>query len=314
MTFEKATRKSTHLIVSFSGPSGCGKSLSALRFARGLVGPEGKIGFIDTESGRSGMYADKHDFHVSHLRAPFTPDRYIEKIRAAEDAGFDVLVIDQASFEWDGDGGMLEFADSQKTSGGRALSGELKWLEPKKRHKKFINALLDSPMHIVVCLRAKPEYERVVLNGKESIVFKCWAPIQQPHFLFEMTVSAMLHDGGLPDLAKCPGSLRHAFDAAAPVDEETGRKVAAWLGDVQRDPELARLTRHAGDEAERGIQALQEYWGTLTKEQQLKLKPRLEDYKARAREVDGGAEQAANENRPDLEDPFGNAGRAAAAE
>jgi DNA polymerase III delta prime subunit len=47
MTFEKATRQSTHLIVSFSGPSGCGKSLSALRFARGLVGPEGKIGALN---------------------------------------------------------------------------------------------------------------------------------------------------------------------------------------------------------------------------------------------------------------------------
>ncbi|MBF0186198.1 MAG: ATP-binding protein, partial [Magnetococcales bacterium] len=39
------------------GGSSSGKTYSALRLARGLVGPQGKIGVIDTENRRALFYA-----------------------------------------------------------------------------------------------------------------------------------------------------------------------------------------------------------------------------------------------------------------
>ena len=73
---------------------------------------------------------------------------------------------------------------------------------------------------------------------------------------------------------------------------------------MKRDPELEKLQRHAGDEAELGIKALEDFWKTLTKKQQLKLKSHMSGFKARAADVDAGGTPAANENT-DLEDPFG---------
>ena len=45
-----------------SGPSGSGKTFSSLKLARGLVGPTGKIAFIDTENGSGKLYADLTEF------------------------------------------------------------------------------------------------------------------------------------------------------------------------------------------------------------------------------------------------------------
>ncbi|MBX3488533.1 AAA family ATPase [Parvibaculum sp.] len=305
MQIKKATRESTHLIISLTGPSGSGKTKSALRLAEGLGE---KIGFIDTESGRSGLYADEHNFDVLELESPFTPDRYIEALRKFEDAGYDVVIIDSASHEWEGIGGVLDFADSQKSSKGKPLQGLLKWKEPKSRHKKFVSELLRTRMHVIVCLRAKPVFEqRKGADGRDEIVMVGYKEIAESSFIYEMTVSAMLSNEagrqGFPSMTKCPGALVSAFPSNAPINENTGREIAAWLGKIARDPELELLHRTAGDEAESGTEALQEFWGTLTKKQQLKLKPSMEGFKAKAREADAQPEDESVSNA-NLEDPF----------
>lgn len=305
MEIRKATRESTHLIISLTGPSGSGKTKSALRLAEGLGG---KIGFIDTESGRAGLYADEHSFDVIELESPFTPDRYIEALRKFEDAGYDVVIIDSASHEWEGIGGVLDFADSQKSRKGAPLQGLLKWKEPKARHKKFVAELLRTRMHVIVCLRAKPVFEqRRGADGRDEIVMTGYREIAEQNFIFEMTVSAMLSNEpgrqGFPTMTKCPGQLMSAFPGDKRIDEETGRAIGAWLGDVKRDAELELLHRAAGDESEKGLAALEEFWGTLTKAQQLKLKPAMEGFKAKARDADAlpADESADNAN---LDDPF----------
>mgnify|MGYP001582171076 FL=1 len=45
----KATRSQLKLLLALISPSGGGKTYSALRLARGLVGPKGRIVLIDTE-------------------------------------------------------------------------------------------------------------------------------------------------------------------------------------------------------------------------------------------------------------------------
>lgn len=312
MEIRKAARETAHLLISLTGPSGSGKTKSALRMAEGLGK---KIEFIDTDSGRSGIYADEHGFNVIELTAPFSPARYIEALRKFEDAGYDVVVIDSASHEWEGNGGVLEFADGQKNRHNKPLQGLLKWKEPKAQHKKFVAELLRTRMHIIVCLRAKPVFEqRKTADGRDEIVRVGWKEVAEGSFIYEMTVSAMLSNKsgrqGFPTLTKCPGALAHAFPGNAPVSEESGRTVAAWLGDVARDPEQEKLVRHAGDEAEDGTPALEAFWKTLTKAQQLKLKPHMGGFKARAAEANG---QSTNDNdSADLDDPFGQGSVAAA--
>src|SRR5436305_14540497 len=54
-----AERAGAHLLIQLYGPPRSGKTYTALLIARGMVGPKGQIGVLDTESGRARLYSDK---------------------------------------------------------------------------------------------------------------------------------------------------------------------------------------------------------------------------------------------------------------
>ena len=95
--FTKATRKKVFLKLAVTGPSGSGKTYSALRLARGLVGPSGKVALIDTENGSASLYADKFEFDTLDLAPPFDHQKFVEGISAAVQAGYQCIIIDSAS-------------------------------------------------------------------------------------------------------------------------------------------------------------------------------------------------------------------------
>src|SRR5712675_2212070 len=67
-----AERAGAHLLIQLYGPPRSGKTYTALRIARGMVGPKGRIGVLDTESGRARLYSDKvpGGFVVGELTPP----------------------------------------------------------------------------------------------------------------------------------------------------------------------------------------------------------------------------------------------------
>src|SRR3982074_1317968 len=67
-----AERAGAHLLIQLYGPPRSGKTYTALRIARGMVGPKGQIGVRDTESGRARLYSDKvpGGFVVGELTPP----------------------------------------------------------------------------------------------------------------------------------------------------------------------------------------------------------------------------------------------------
>jgi hypothetical protein len=67
-----AERAGAHLLIQLYGPPRSGKTYTALRMARGMVGLKGKIGVLDTESGRARLYSDKvpGGFVVGELTPP----------------------------------------------------------------------------------------------------------------------------------------------------------------------------------------------------------------------------------------------------
>src|SRR3954464_12969458 len=67
-----AERLGAHLLIQLYGPPRSGKAYTALRIARGMVGPQGRIGVLDTESGRARLYSDKvpGGFVVGELTPP----------------------------------------------------------------------------------------------------------------------------------------------------------------------------------------------------------------------------------------------------
>src|SRR5687767_9200516 len=105
MQFSKAQRKQAKLRLAIAGPAGSGKTWGALEIARGLGG---RIAVIDTERGSASLYSERVEFDSLDLGPPFTSERYIEAIRSAEKAGYDILLIDSITHEWNGSGGCCE--------------------------------------------------------------------------------------------------------------------------------------------------------------------------------------------------------------
>ena len=113
MKIQKATKEQVKLRIGISGASGFGKTHSALLLARGLAPSWDKIVVIDTENNSASLYADLGDFNVLELSEPYAPEQYIQAIKTCEKAGFEVVVIDSISHEWQGKGGCLQIHEPE---------------------------------------------------------------------------------------------------------------------------------------------------------------------------------------------------------
>lgn len=184
MAFVKAERQRARARIALTGPSGSGKTLSALLLAMGIGGG---IATIDTEYSRLSYYANdprygNPQFDTQLLQAPFTPERYIELIHEAERATYDILLIDSITHEWEGSGGLCEVHDRMT---GNSWTN---WQKITPRHQAFVNAILQSPLHIIVTIRTKQEYTQVDVNGKQQIQKLGMKPIQRPDTDYEFPV------------------------------------------------------------------------------------------------------------------------------
>jgi len=231
MAFESkpASRTAVKPLIGIYSESGGGKSMSALLLARGLVGPTGNIQQIDTEAGRGELYSDVIPGGYSTIRMtePFSPDRYIEAVRFAEEQKADVIVIDQISNEWEGIAGVLDQAMQNEEAGKKGLSV---WKAPKMLHAKMMVRLLQSPCPIITCLRAKFKSRQVKQNGKTEIVKdEMLTAIQDESFIYEMTV----HGYVTQDHAFHPTKISHpalgaCFPNGQPITIAHGEALARW--------------------------------------------------------------------------------------
>lgn len=302
--YHRATRKGTYCLIGLTGQSGSGKTMSAILMARGLVGPNGKIALLDTENGRGSVFEGLTPYDVDELWPPFTPKRYTDKAKDAEKAGYDVLIIDSGSHEWEGEGGVLEMAEAT------GKQGLQKWLKPKTEHKKLINAILQSRMHVILCLRGKEKLMQVKNHrtGKDEIVNAGIVPIQEGRVLYEMTVSLIMsEENQRPTIRKCPYDLRAAFPEGQLITEKTGEAIAEWIGGMPPvDQEAEALKIEAREAVKGGSEKMRGYWTGLTKEQRSTLQPILSDLQSAARAADETAQSPEPEESSDdpLDDPF----------
>ena len=99
MGFQKAVRSKAKTRVAIDGASGSGKTYSALLLAKGIGG---KIAMVDTENKSGSLYAGSKDipeFDVMELSSPFTPERFMEAVKLAEDKGYDIVILDLVNLD-----------------------------------------------------------------------------------------------------------------------------------------------------------------------------------------------------------------------
>lgn len=305
INIQPARREGSHVLISLTGPSGSGKTMTAIKIARGLIGPQGRLGFLDTETGRGRLYSDLTPYDYGELTPPFSPARYVEAIDDFEQHKVDALIIDSASHEWEGVGGVQEMADAT------GKQGLLKWQAPKAAHKRFINRLLMSRMHIFVCLRAREKMVQVKdERGRDQIVSDGYHEIQEKNFIYEMTASVLLLPGGRKLVTKCPAALQAAFGAVGQysegyLGEDTGRMLAEWVkGGDPVDHAFEAVKRTATKMAETGVEGFREWWRRLAPADRDRLKPQLANLQSIAEEADRvaslGSEPPANDDADDF--------------
>lgn len=168
---ERAVREQAHLRLAISGVSGSGKTKGGLRLARGIVEYmleqgliggtlEGKVGVIDTERNSASLYARMYPFDRISLVAPYTVKRYLAAAQAMAAAGKTVVMIDQISHQWSGQGGMLEFVDLLRARNRKAGNANefTAWADATPEQNEFLEGLLALPCHLICTMRAKTAY------------------------------------------------------------------------------------------------------------------------------------------------------------
>jgi len=228
-TFRPATRSEAKPLIGLYAESGCGKTWSALLLARGFVGPNGKIGMIETEGGRGEANVGRDpvgQFLVRPIRGDFSPMEYGKAITDAENEKLDALIIDSASHEWEGAGGVLAMAAQNLADGKK---GVLVWQQPKINHQRhFMLRLMQTPIPLViVCMRAK--YPMVQIKGSEWARSTILEPKQADDILFEMFVHGWIDQDHKLHVTKYTlPELANVIEDDKRISIDTGRALAAW--------------------------------------------------------------------------------------
>jgi energy-coupling factor transporter ATP-binding protein EcfA2 len=223
---EKTQRKSR---VAVQGAAGSGKTTAAQTLAEVLARGSGRVACIDTEHGSASLYAEKFDFDTLRLDPPYTPERYTEAIRAAESAGYAVLIIDSLSHAWAGSGGILEMVDSAKRdprSGNRNALAP--WADATPKHQHLIEAIMGAKMHIIATMRTKTEWA-LELNDKGKTVPRKigLAPVQREGTDYEFDLVFEVGQDHTASTSKDRTGLFGSF--IGPITETQAEQLAIWL-------------------------------------------------------------------------------------
>ena len=222
MAIRRASRTVSKMRIGLFGGSGSGKTKSALRLAHGLCGDLAKVVLIDTENGSADLYSDMGLYSVLSLNAPFSPSKYIDAIRECEREGFEVIIIDSVSHEWEGPGGCLEIHNK--------LGGKFEhWAKVTPMHNSFIHSIVQSPCHIITTGRSKVDYnfEAKKDGGKGKVEKIGMKAITREGFDYEMTIAFQINQEHHAHVDKDRSGL---FKDAIPflITEETGMMIKSW--------------------------------------------------------------------------------------
>jgi hypothetical protein len=300
---KKAARRALSLQIGFYGPSGSGKTMSALLFAAGLAGPDGKVAVIDTERGRASMYADNkrvmaalpHSYDVIEIDQPYHPDKFVEALTVMEEAGVKVALVDSESDLWDGPGGCSDIAEKNK---GR-------WNKAKLFHKRYKTHIALSDMHVISLFKAQEKTKIIEKkdspDGKEHHIPLGIQPICEKNAFYPLLLGFSIDPKThLATEVKDYEDLRFLFKEPKLITKEDGERVRVWNESGQKVDATERLRQRARVAAEQGVKKYSEFFQSLNDKARAYLEKTVhEEYRFVAEQADLAA-QAEEEQEPDF--------------
>jgi hypothetical protein len=136
--------------------------MTALRMAKGIAGKMGvPFAVIDTEARSASKYADRFAFDVDDLSGK-TIDHYLASMNDCIMRGYRVLVIDSLSHAW------RELTDEvdRIAQGSTSKNTFSPWAKVNPKQKRFIDAILNFPGHIIATMRSNTEW--VIGEGRSG--------------------------------------------------------------------------------------------------------------------------------------------------
>lgn len=221
MQLKRAERRQVKLKLGLAGPSGSGKTYSALLLAKGLVGSWEKVAVVDTENGSADLYSHLGPYSTLTLEPPFEPEKFIKAMVACVDAGMEAIIVDSISHEWMGEGGVLDYQSH--------LGGQWKdWAKATPRHRKFIDGILQAPVHVICCARVKTEWTTDKNEKGKVEPRKVGLKLEQREGIeYEYTVAFRLSQTHMAETDKDRTGL-FAGKADFKITEETGKLMREW--------------------------------------------------------------------------------------
>ena len=227
--FKKATKKQCKLRLGLMGIAGSGKTYSALRLATGIGG---KIAFIDTERRSASKYSDKFDFDVCDIDDP-TPENIIAAVTTAEQAGYNVLIIDSTTHAWQKVLELIEKLTRERFDGNSFRA----WGVGTPIQRKFIDTILKSKMHIIGTMRAKTEYVMTTNEKGKSVPKRVGMGAEQGKDIeYEFDLLMLLDNNHSATVIK-DRSGKYQDEYIELLDEKMGKELAEWLSDGEEEAE-----------------------------------------------------------------------------
>jgi nucleoside-triphosphatase THEP1 len=235
MAFIEAERTQLYLRCALFGPSGSGKTMTALRMAKGIAEKMGgnEFAVIDTEARSASKYADRFSFLVDNLEGK-TIDHYIAALDGCAKAGKKVVVIDSLSHAWRE---LTEEVDriAQKSTNHNSFQA---WGKVGPKQKKFIEAILNFPGHIIATMRSKTEWVIGEKNGKTAPENIGLAPEQGKDIEYEFDMLLKLDQNHQATVIK-DRTGKFQDETIEKPDENFGAALFNWLNEGTEPPVVA---------------------------------------------------------------------------
>lgn len=236
--FKKAERKRVYAKIGVMGIAGAGKTYSAIKLARGLVGPTGRIAFIDTENRSASLYGDIVEGGFDVVEIDRNPNSHsfdtkeIERIiKAAVSEKYDALIFDSFSHFWEG---ILSYKDQLDQRNPNKFSN---WGPASQEFNRVVGAVLQAPIHVICCMRQKMEY---IQDGK-TIKKAGLAPVMRDGIEYEFSIMFEINrdSHSAQDVKRRTNIFEGWCDM---ISEETGERIKNWIEEVPGEYETPQKT------------------------------------------------------------------------
>lgn len=183
--FKKAEKNKTLMRMCIIAPSGAGKTYSMLSIGSGIAkNINSRLAIINAGPNSGEFYADKFDFDIINIPAPYNPANFIEALQIANNKGYKIVGIDSASYAWEWITDKVDDLTYSQYQGNVFRA----WIDGRKLYRRFMDAIMYFPGHIISTIRSRQEWNSEDGN-KDKFLLKQGAGLQShKNTEFEYTI------------------------------------------------------------------------------------------------------------------------------